>query len=426
MKRLIEQAFGDSEPLGERVRTSQYDLMDPSGAIILPSLWEILLEPYWTIKMVMRPYGEQPLLEEPRSQRPTVFRPMTTASEGDLPPQPPPPPVPMPPSAAPRPRFPSVPREKIVEETGDGCLRTETGSETRSMTTDESSDENSHKSTCQYKLSESFQRYGQQFEETWEAVMARSRLKAQKTILETWLGQSEAELRKLDPSPSRNQRTSDLGPKSTVTSEEISTEGDNDGTVSVPGQKSREDRAGKALPQPDHECLVKHTLPCSLTPSHSRSLALCETCHSPLLLTSFSPQAPEIYRISSLRASGPKVEAVSPQHILPRSSLEQRFEMLEDLIRRQEADRQTRLDKTNAAESERRPSRLERAIVQADVQTPPFIPNPSETSPMLTIDGISLQATPPRPRNGTASSASRSPFLRSLFGRSTSSSAKAA
>jgi hypothetical protein len=317
--------------------------------------------------MVMWPYGEQPPPEEPRPQRPTVPRPMTAASEGDLPPRPPPPPVPMPPSVTPKPRFPPVPREKIAKETGEGCWRTETGSETRSMTTDESSDENSHRSTCQYRLSESFQRYGQQFEETWEAVMARSRLKAQKTILETWLSQSEAELRKLDPSPSRNQRTSDLGPKSTVTSEEISTEGNNDGTVSVSGQKSREDQTGKALPQPDHGRLVKQTLPCSLAPSHSRSLALCETCHSPLLLTSFSPQAPEIYRISPLRASG-----------------------------------------------------------QADVQTPPFIPNPSETSPMLTIDGISLQATSPRPRNGTASSASRSPFLRSLFGRSTSSSTKAA
>jgi hypothetical protein len=323
MKRLIEQALGDFEPLSERVRTSHYDLMDPSGAIILPSLWETLLEPYWTIKMVMWPYGEQPPPEEPRPQRPTVPRPMTAASEGDLPPRPPPPPVPMPPSVTPKPRFPPVPREKIAKETGEGCWRTETGSETRSMTTDESSDENSHRSTCQYRLSESFQRYGQQFEETWEAVMARSRLKAQKTIL--------------------------------------------DGTVSVSGQKSREDQTGKALPQPDHGRLVKQTLPCSLAPSHSRSLALCETCHSPLLLTSFSPQAPEIYRISPLRASG-----------------------------------------------------------QADVQTPPFIPNPSETSPMLTIDGISLQATSPRPRNGTASSASRSPFLRSLFGRSTSSSTKAA
>src|SRR2546423_14831474 len=117
--------------------------------------------------------------------------------------------------------------------------------------------------------------------------------------------------------------------------------------------------------------------------------------------------------------------AISPQHILPRSSFEQRLEMLEDLIRRQEADRKARLDNAKAAENEQRLSRLERTIVQADVQIPPLTPNLSETSPILGADALPLQSAPPRSRKETASSAGRSPFRKKFFGRSISSSAAA-
>ena len=72
------------------------------------------------------------------------------------------------------------------------------------MSTDDDSDDSNLKSSFQEMLTESFGRHGQQFEETWEAVMAKSRVKAQKTILEMWLSASDAELRKLETSTSRS------------------------------------------------------------------------------------------------------------------------------------------------------------------------------------------------------------------------------
>ena len=89
------------------------------------------------------------------------------------------------------------------------------------MSTDDDSDDSNLKSSFQNMLTESFGRHGQQFEETCEAVMAKSRVKAQKTILEMWLSASEAELRKLETPPFREQRTRELNQKTPVIPIEI-------------------------------------------------------------------------------------------------------------------------------------------------------------------------------------------------------------
>src|SRR2546423_1517955 len=128
MKSLVEQTVADVELIGERVRRSHYDLLDPSGAVILPSLWETLLEPYWTIKMMLWPCGEQSLPEKPLPQRRTMPRQMTSANEEELPPKPPPS-VQIATYAAHKPQFPTAPREMIVvEKISDGVLPAETSS----------------------------------------------------------------------------------------------------------------------------------------------------------------------------------------------------------------------------------------------------------------------------------------------------------
>ncbi|KAL8894021.1 MAG: hypothetical protein Q9192_004699 [Flavoplaca navasiana] len=57
---LICEAFSHVEGLGPHVSESHYDLMDPSGNIILPVIWEDVIEPGWTISMHMWPIEESP------------------------------------------------------------------------------------------------------------------------------------------------------------------------------------------------------------------------------------------------------------------------------------------------------------------------------------------------------------------------------
>ncbi len=57
---MICDAFLHVEGLGPHVSESHYDLMDPSGNIILPLIWEDVIEPGWTISMHMWPTAESP------------------------------------------------------------------------------------------------------------------------------------------------------------------------------------------------------------------------------------------------------------------------------------------------------------------------------------------------------------------------------
>lgn len=60
MKELIEQAFLQVDFLGPLVQAGRYDLIGPQGGIILPSVWEQLIEPDWMITMTMWPIEKPP------------------------------------------------------------------------------------------------------------------------------------------------------------------------------------------------------------------------------------------------------------------------------------------------------------------------------------------------------------------------------
>lgn len=57
---MICDAFLHVEVLEPHVKESHYDLIDPSGNIILPSIWEDVIEPGWTISMHMWPIEKSP------------------------------------------------------------------------------------------------------------------------------------------------------------------------------------------------------------------------------------------------------------------------------------------------------------------------------------------------------------------------------
>jgi hypothetical protein len=58
MESLIKQAFLHVDVLGEHVHQGHYDLMGPDGEIILPQVWETMIQPDWEISMHMWPMPE--------------------------------------------------------------------------------------------------------------------------------------------------------------------------------------------------------------------------------------------------------------------------------------------------------------------------------------------------------------------------------
>jgi hypothetical protein len=58
MEELIKQAFLHVDVIGPHVQEGHYDLIGPNGEIILPKVWENMIEPDWAITMHMWPMPE--------------------------------------------------------------------------------------------------------------------------------------------------------------------------------------------------------------------------------------------------------------------------------------------------------------------------------------------------------------------------------
>ncbi|KAF9885122.1 hypothetical protein FE257_000699 [Aspergillus nanangensis] len=65
MEELIRQAFLHIEVIGPHVAEGHYDLIGPNGDIILPQVWETVIEPDWAITMHMWPIPEPPKEDPP-------------------------------------------------------------------------------------------------------------------------------------------------------------------------------------------------------------------------------------------------------------------------------------------------------------------------------------------------------------------------
>lgn len=66
MEELINQAFMHVEGLNKQVAAGQYELLGPNNEIILPQIWESIVEPDWTITMMMwAPPAPPPMQHHP-------------------------------------------------------------------------------------------------------------------------------------------------------------------------------------------------------------------------------------------------------------------------------------------------------------------------------------------------------------------------
>lgn len=89
MEDLIKQAFLHVEVIGPHVAEGHYDLVGPNGEIILPQVWETMVEPDWVITMHMWPIPEPP---PPPPAPLKVEEPPPAETPPPLPEDPPPPP----------------------------------------------------------------------------------------------------------------------------------------------------------------------------------------------------------------------------------------------------------------------------------------------------------------------------------------------
>lgn len=55
MERLIKQSFKNAPNLAASVAALEYDLLDPNGDIILPQVWESVVQPNWTMRVKLWP-----------------------------------------------------------------------------------------------------------------------------------------------------------------------------------------------------------------------------------------------------------------------------------------------------------------------------------------------------------------------------------
>ncbi|KAG6003882.1 hypothetical protein E4U21_001630 [Claviceps maximensis] len=60
MEDLIKQAFHQVDVIGPHVQSGHYDLLGPNGEIILPTVWEKVIQPDWSITMTMWPVEKSP------------------------------------------------------------------------------------------------------------------------------------------------------------------------------------------------------------------------------------------------------------------------------------------------------------------------------------------------------------------------------
>ena len=70
MEDLIRQAFLNVDEIGELVQEGHYDLVGPDGEIILPRVWDSVIQPDWTITMHMWPIAEEKKEDDPKAPAP--------------------------------------------------------------------------------------------------------------------------------------------------------------------------------------------------------------------------------------------------------------------------------------------------------------------------------------------------------------------
>ena len=90
METLIKQAFLHVDMIGDHVHQGHYDLTGPDGEIILPQIWDSMIQPDWEVTMHLWPMEEEkkPLKDDPIMGLNDPFAGFGIGGGWDLPPEP--------------------------------------------------------------------------------------------------------------------------------------------------------------------------------------------------------------------------------------------------------------------------------------------------------------------------------------------------
>jgi hypothetical protein len=69
MESLIKSAFVQVDVIGAHVQEGHYDLMSPTGEIVLPQVWDAIVKPSWEVTMHMWPIPETPKKQKKKKEK---------------------------------------------------------------------------------------------------------------------------------------------------------------------------------------------------------------------------------------------------------------------------------------------------------------------------------------------------------------------
>ena len=59
MEQKIREALGQHDAIGQQILNGQYDVIGPTGSIIMPNCWRFVIEPGMDITLIMPPIGNK-------------------------------------------------------------------------------------------------------------------------------------------------------------------------------------------------------------------------------------------------------------------------------------------------------------------------------------------------------------------------------
>ncbi len=474
MQTLVRQSFLHVEILGPYVADGLYDLLDSEGTIILPQVWDSVIEPGQTVGMQLWPISDQDNPgKEPTS---TAFVPSTTPQadswafkflDGNITPIPstgqrkpsksnyPSESAFLHPPEAPRPP-PAITEEEWEAHSTPIGKRSKDRSGTLDTSGKSSSDENIESEyagdseddiaespvfSWQDALQKSSEKHAEEFQRTWDTITEASKAEAEREILRKWLKGSSGSKDQDEKDYQIQTQAKDLIERPKNNDRPATQQLWRQLPVSVPGSTSTNAsvlQAPRSLLTLDNRSKSKHDVANALETSslNAAQSSLCSECQSPLPRVKQaeatpqdigSPQAPQSSTDEPITAQGPLpqlVDNTSPPPDINRS-VGERLDLLEKMLQQQGNVREQ-------AKGEEHLAQLEKTVSQPGNDHAPV---PALMTPPITEPALSQSYTPSTAKapsnNGTGSttkgkiSSARSSFRARLFGRAKSDSGTA-
>ena len=72
MEQKIKEALGQHEVLGSQILNGQYDVIAPTGSIIMPNCWRFVIEPGWDVTLIIQPISTKGRAKPPADSQPQI------------------------------------------------------------------------------------------------------------------------------------------------------------------------------------------------------------------------------------------------------------------------------------------------------------------------------------------------------------------